>query len=348
VHAGHWANADLAAKAEGMVHGVVAPASASLESAAGAMHIAPQSATAAWSQAQSEAAYARSRVPLGAPVSHGHVLPPALASGERAFGVGPASGQSLKDAERNSLAKAALFPVDAPMGGGPQRLAPGYQPGRRPDAAHDRAAGTSAGAAGSGGSAADALVGDRMGEPLAPRVAEYRERRDALPAAVANARAAGNAAPPFGVSTQPGPSDAGGAGALLRSGYTAEQLVPDARVGRVAPGAHDAPPPPDRTFGVPSVRRDLPPPPVRGIADMRAFGDDAPIRTIIAPTANAATTSAPPMSAGEMEGLLAAAGVPLPPATFARLFAAAAAADALPGGKARLATLQKLRAAAGL
>jgi hypothetical protein len=328
-----------------MVHG--APPSASLESAADALRIAPQSATAAWHEAQAEAAYARSRVPLGAPVSHGHVLPPELASGQKAFGVGPASGQSLKDAEHNSLAKATLFPVDAPMGGGPERLAVGYQPGRRPDAAHDRAAGTDAGASG-GESAADALLGDRLGAPLAPRVAAYQERRDVKPAAVTAARAAGNAAPPFGVSTQPGPSDAGGAGALLRSGYTAEQLVPDARVGRVAPGAHEAPPPADRTFGVPSVRRDLPPPAVRGIADSRAFGDDAPIRSIIAPTANAATQSAPPMSASEMEGLLSAAGVPLPPAAFARLFAAAAAADALPGGKARLETLQKLRSAAGL
>jgi hypothetical protein len=106
--------------------------------------------------------------------------------------------------------------------------------------------------------------------------------------------------------------------------------------------------PADRTFGVPSVRRDLPPPAVRGIADSRAFGDDAPIRSIIAPTANAAAGAAPPMSAGEMESLMAAAGVALPRHIFERLFAAAAAADRLPDGKARLATLQRLRTAQGL
>ena len=319
-----------------MTHGVVHSSTDPSQTTAAAFRVAPASETAAWLQAQAEANYARNKIPLGAPVPLGFSLP---ADGRAAGGAGSLRAGPLGE---TGGARAALRPSDAAVAEarGPASREPGYQGGRMADdewakAVLPRDAVFGAPPTGaSGGTAADALAGDRSGASDSAR-----NPRKAAPTSTAAAVAASGAA--FGLPPQAGAERITDALKMSPEALAAA-AARDAEAARRAPA-------PQRNAGVPTFRTDVAPPAVRSVADNRAFGDDPPIGTLLSPTPSAAAAAAPPMRADEMAGLLAAAGVPLPSeALFAELFAAAAAADALPGGAtARLATFQKLRSARG-
>jgi hypothetical protein len=329
--AGHWGTADLAARAGGMTHGMQGATLDPLLTTAAALRIAPETDTAAWRQAQAEANYARSKVPIGAPVPRGFAVP---TDGRAAGGAGSLRAGPPGEA---GGARDALRPVDAAAAAsGPVRREPGYQGHRAPEAdwakaAQPRDAVFGAPRKGADETAADAMQGDRSG-------AEPPQRKTPPPSAAAAAAASGAA---FGLPPRAG------------SGSITDSLKMDpealaAAAARDAEAARRAPAP-ERNAGVPTFRTDIKQPALRSVADTRAFGDDPPIGTLVAPTASAAAAAAPPMRAGDMMGLLAAAGVPLPnEALFRDIFAAAAAADGLPGGAtARLTTFQKIRGARG-
>jgi hypothetical protein len=314
-----------------MTHGMQGATLDPLLTTAAALRIAPETDTAAWRQAQAEANYARSKVPIGAPVPRGFDVP---TDGRAAGGAGSLRAGPPGEA---GGARDALRPVDAAAAAsGPVRREPGFQGHRAPEAdwakaAQPRDAVFGAPRKGADETAADAMQGDRSG-------AEPPQRKMPPPSAAAAAAASGAA---FGLPPRAG------------SGSITDSLKMDpealaAAAARDAEAARRAPAP-ERNAGVPTFRTDIKQPALRSVADTRAFGDDPPIGTLVAPTASAAAAAAPPMRAGDMMGLLAAAGVPLPTeALFRDIFAAAAAADGLPGGAtARLTTFQKIRGARG-
>ena len=69
--------------------------------------------------------------------------------------------------------------------------------------------------------------------------------------------------------------------------YTAEEQQPDKDLGRsLKPGWRniaDGPGGPDRLFGVPSIRKDIPAPRLRGVADHQNYGDESGAETILYP-----------------------------------------------------------------
>lgn len=333
--------AAAAALVASMTHGKPSAAYDPLATAAAALAVNRDASEAQrWRLQQAEQVYASSRVPLGAPVSHG-TMPEGLAS-VVTFGL----GKSMPDDPHVAEAKEVLFPSTELSGAPVARLQPGYQTGReRVDWAGAVLSRESVFGAPSLKGAPDSAASAFAQPPPAigagaARVAAFHAKRDSTP------QPASAGGPAFGVATR-ADHDAIGAAQLLKgSGLTPEQLVPDARVGH---NSRLVEPPPEKTFGTPSRRSDIPPPAMRSIADGKSYGDDAPIATLLSPTPNALTAAAPPMARSEMATFYEACGLALPAHTFDELFARAAAADGLGDrDQARLATVQRLRLEAGL
>lgn len=343
-----------AARVRSVTHGVNSIVVDALNTAAAALTVdhGIVSDAARWRQEQAEAGYARSRVPLGVPKSHGVVLPPALASGAVAFGadIHGDHSRSIRDLLLEGSTAGVIFPTD-PVGPGVARLEPGYRAtkgavdwdkaasGLGPDAAF----GAQSARKNGGESVADAFKDPGpVSAVSAARVAAFKAKKAAAPVAAAVEALKDHA---FGVTSASG--DDVDAGQLVRGyGLTAEQVQPDARVGRSQAGA--APVPAEHAFGVPTVRRDLLPPTQRSMADTRSFGDDAPMSSLMSPSALDAFRT--PLTAAELADLLHATGLEIQPAhVFTALFNKAAQMDNLLGqDKVRVATFQKVRAQAGL
>lgn len=306
-----------AAKAADKVHGVRTAAVNVLDTAASALCIEDEglSDVARWRKEQVEQVYARSKVPLGAAKSHGVQLPPQLASGQLAFGACTQGAQQS--------AKDVIWPQDTAPAAPIARLEPGYRANQgavdwsraavQPDAGFGSKPGTRE-------SAADAFRDPMpVSTASAARVADFKQRRASM--------LAGAVQPP--VSKQQTADDGIDAGALLRGcGLTAEQVQPDANVGRAVHSISPPPVGPNHVFGVATVRGEL-----------------APISTLISPGALDAFIE--PLSASELADVLSACGLSLPQHTFDSLFAKAAQMDNLLGGDTvRVATFQNVRSQA--
>ena len=179
---------------------------------AASLQLEPVGEAQQWRKAQAESSYASARVPVAAPVLRGHVLPPALASGQAAFGAPPAAaGESAVN---------LVFAKGAAPSLPPPARAVGYQKGRLDDAAW---AATAVGSRGAvfGAPASSSLGGS--GPPLTAAAAFAPPpplHPPSAGAARAAAAAAARAAPPPGVA------------ALLSSGVPFG--VPCARDGQTA------------------------------------------------------------------------------------------------------------------
>jgi hypothetical protein len=290
-----------------------------LDTAASALYIEDEglSDVARWRKEQAEQVYARSKVPLGAAKSHGVQQ---LASGQLAFGACTQGAQQS--------AKEVIWPQDTAPAAPIARLEPGYRANQgavdwsravvQPDAGFGGVK-----ARGTRESAADAFRDPMpVSTASAARVADFKQRRASM--------LAGAVLPPA-VSKQQTADDGVDAGALLRGcGLTAEQVQPDANVGRAVHSISPPPVGPNHVFGVATVRGEL-----------------APISTLISPGALDAFIE--PLSASELADVLSACGLSLPQHTFDSLFAKAAQMDNLLGGDTvRVATFQNVRSQACL
>ena len=343
--------AAAAARVRGVTHGVKSGVVDALNTVAAALSVdhGIVSDAARWRQEQAEAGCARNKVPLGAPRSHGVVLPPALASGAVAFGadIHGDHSRSIRELLLEGSTAGVIFPTE-PVAPGVARLEPGF---RATKGAVDWAKSAQGPDAAFGASSRknDAeSVADAFQDPApvsavsAARVAAFKAKKAAAPVAAAVEALKGHT---FGVASAT--SDDVGAGQLVRGyGLTPEQVQPDNRVGHSQAGA--APVPESHSFGVPTVRRDLAPPKQRSMSDTRSFGDDAPMASLMSPSALEAFRT--PLTAAELADVLRATGLEIhPPHVYQALFAKAAQMDNLLGqDKCRVATFQKVRASAGL
>jgi len=273
-----------------------------------------------WRKEQAEQVYTLGKVPLGAAKSHGVQLPPQLASGQLAFGAGRHGVQQS--------AKDVIWPQGTAPAAPIARLEPGY---RANQGAVDWSRAAVQPDAGFGGvkarstrdSAADAFRDPMPVSTASPaRVADFKQRRASMLAGAVSKQ-------PPAVSKQLTADDGVDAGALLRGcGLTAEQVQPDANVGRAVHSIGPPPVGPNHVFGVATVRGEL-----------------APISTLISPGALDAFIE--PLSASELADVLSACGLSLPQHTFDSLFAKAAQMDNLLGGDTvRVATFQNVRSQA--
>lgn len=84
----------------------------------------------------------------------------------------------------------------------------------------------------------------------------------------------------FGLPSQRGPE---WGTAECMGNYTAEEQQPDKDLGRsLKPGWRNIAPP-DRMFGVPSIRKDIPAPQMKSVADHQNYGDESGAETLLYP-----------------------------------------------------------------
>lgn len=136
---------------------------------------------------------------------------------------------------------------------------------------------------------------------------------------------------------------------LLRGGYPADEQQPDADLGKsIRPGFRNIAPE-GRTFGVPSVRTDLPlPQGARSVANATNYGNEPDVMQLICPPKSAQRgigndMYVVPRAKGELKALVAAAGISVSDSEFETLFDASAAADGRTAEHASLGTFMKLR-----
>jgi hypothetical protein len=86
----------------------------------------------------------------------------------------------------------------------------------------------------------------------------------------------------FGIGS--GTGDAWGTAECLRGDFTEEEQLPDADLGKATrPGFRNAAIDPDRVFGIPSLRTDVPPRSF-SLAEPQNFGQDAPLKDLVNPS----------------------------------------------------------------
>lgn len=201
-------------------------------------------------------------------------------------------------------AKAALSSVNAEAQP-PAHRQPGYQGARYSDADWAHSA-----------QPRDATFGQT--KAVAAETAASVMAAAAVPPEAPVARAPVDPSRTFGVST-----------AVSESALASLRMDPEVLAAAAAADARAAarkPPPPSTAFGASPAR-----------------SSDAPIASLVAPTAQAALALEPPLGIADMDALLRRAGCAFASAAeFEALFARAAAQDGLVG-KARLSTVQALR-----
>ncbi|CAE7931826.1 Efhb [Symbiodinium sp. KB8] len=107
---------------------------------------------------------------------------------------------------------------------------------------------------------------DQVGKPRALGLAAYKR------------------APPDSFGRPPASGDTWGAAECLRGDFTEEEMMPDADLGKATrPGFRNTTTDPDRVFGIPSLRTDVPPRNF-SIAEPQNFGQDAPLKSLVNPS----------------------------------------------------------------
>lgn len=107
---------------------------------------------------------------------------------------------------------------------------------------------------------------DQVGKPRALGLAAYKQ------------------APPESFGRPPASGGAWGTAECLRGDFTAEETMPDADLGKATrPGFRNTTTDPDRVFGIPSLRTDVPPRNF-SMAEPQNFGQDAPLKTLVNPS----------------------------------------------------------------
>lgn len=133
---------------------------------------------------------------------------------------------------------------------------------------------------------------------------------------------------------------------LLKGEYGPADQEPDADLGKsLRPGYRNTAPE-DKTFGVPSVRTDLPLPKSRGIADNQNYGQEPTTSSLLFPSpwADRGLTDevmTRPLERAEVADLVAASGVQVDPESFDRVFSAAC----LPDGRCSVGAFLNMRRA---
>jgi len=318
----------------------------------------PEGELERWKYEQAERVYAsRRREPLGERFTRGHVLPEGLGT-ETPFGV-PANALALQamgqvrqamegmGGEETDEARALYRRTHAHFAPGEQRKR-GYDWGDRdpraevfgrPTPVHDEAeiARILSHADGAGVTVVPATLADfraaRADELGRVRTCGFGDR-------AVSAEAAGIPSSRF---------DDAGVEALLKGIGGTGDVRPDADLGRsLRPGYRNVPRDGDdgRSFGVPSVRTDLPAPRSVSVANATNFGNEPDAASLVFPSAGAERgvgdqVMSRAVDADEIRGLVAAAGVEMDDETVAEVFARAAT-----DGKCRL--TQFLRAKAAL
>lgn len=263
-------------------------------------------------RAHGERAYlSTTREPLGKGRVHSGDLPPRVTQPGYAFGMKSASSESAKPLLYPDVANAAAG-GDGSGGGGdggdaafPERTAryrgtsgPGEQRTRGYDwgktSIHNprthRFGKVDKGALRDGEGAAIALNPARDPAARAPaviakRVADYRNVAvDHLGRVKSLGR--GDAAPPseaFGASIVP--ADEWTAGDCIRGQYSLEDQLPDADLGKsVSKGYRNFTADPNRRFGVPTIRSDIPAKAKASVADHQNYGNDADAASLLHPS----------------------------------------------------------------
>ena len=119
----------------------------------------------------------------------------------------------------------------------------------------------------------------------------------------------------YGVPSQRMPE--WGAGKCIQGEYGVDEQAPDVDLGTtLRPGHRNIPSRPEdteRSYGTPTVRRDIAPPEKKSIADNRNFGEK-PASALVNPSRFAAYGAAEedfllPMAKADLQGVVAAAGI---------------------------------------
>ncbi|TYZ61125.1 hypothetical protein PybrP1_007856 [[Pythium] brassicae (nom. inval.)] len=244
--------------------------------------------------AKSEANYAsHKREPLGKSYTRGHVLPANMQKPEFAFGVSGTFGDSARE---------LLYPSTTLNNKQDEELykrshgsvAPGEQKNReyRWEAAKIDPGrfrfGVKTNAVGAEGLGASACLNPEMDETqqrpgvTAKQVEDMRSTYDQLGKA-RHLGASSSNLPPDHIFGAPLKKDPGCAWDCIQGSYSADEQQPDADLGRPANYGWKNASTETRSFGVPSIRVDIPAPSRRSIADAQNYGDDSRAKDLLYP-----------------------------------------------------------------
>lgn len=244
--------------------------------------------------AKSEANYAsHKREPLGKSYMRGHVLPANMQKPEFAFGISGTFGDSARE---------LLYPSTSMNNRQDEELyrrshgsvAPGEQKNREYqwDAAridpHKFRFGVKTNAVGAEGLGASACLNPEMDETLpragitAKQVEDLRNTYDHL-GKPRHLGASSSNLPADHIFGAPLKKDPGSAWDCIQGQYSADEQQPDADLGRPANYGWKNVSAETRSFGVPSIRSDIPLPGKRSIADGQNYGDDSSAKELLYP-----------------------------------------------------------------
>lgn len=244
--------------------------------------------------AKSEANYAsHKREPLGKSYMRGHVLPAHMQKPEFAFGVSGTFGDSARE---------LLYPSTVLNNKQDEELykrshgsvAPGEQKNReyqwnaaKLDPRKHRF-GVKTNAVGAEGLGASACLNPEMDESLsragisAKQVEDMRSTFDHL-GKPRHLGASSSNLPPDHIFGAPLKKDACTAWDCIQGQYSVDEQQPDADLGRPANYGWKNASAETRSFGVPSIRSDIPAPGKRSIADGQNYGDDSSAKELLYP-----------------------------------------------------------------
>lgn len=244
--------------------------------------------------AKSEANYSsHKREPLGKSYSRGHVLPANMQKPEFAFGISGTFGDSARE---------LLYPSTSLNNRQDEELykrshgsvAPGEQKNReyqwesaKIDPRKYRF-GVKSGAIGSEGLGASACLNPEMDDTLprsaiaAKQVEDMRSTHDHL-GRPRHLGASSSNLPPDHVFGAPLKKVAESTWDCIQGHYSAEEQQPDADLGRAVNYGWKNVSAETRSFGVPSIRSDIPLPSKRSIADGQNYGDDSNAKELLYP-----------------------------------------------------------------
>lgn len=244
--------------------------------------------------AKSEANYAsHKREPLGKSYTRGHVLPANMQKPEFAFGISGTFGDSARE---------LLYPSTSFNNRQDEELykrshgsvAPGeqknreYQWGAAKIDPHKYRFGVKTNAVGAEGLGASACLNPEMDETLprtgitAKQVEDLRSTYDHL-GKPRHLGASSSNLPPDHIFGAPLKKDPGSAWDCIQGQYSADEQQPDADLGRPANYGWKNTSAETRSFGVPSIRSDIPLPGKRSIADGQNYGDDSSAKELLYP-----------------------------------------------------------------
>lgn len=325
------------------------------ESAAHTMKQVPESAVAQWSLARKEEIYASSvREPLGAGYVRGFKLPEGAGT-TRPFGVVYGS----KELERTGQIKEVMTVTSAEEDASSHHLYvkshASYLPGEQRHRNYDW---TSSGVdpAEHRFGALDKQTGYRDGvkKALQPGLDEtmvqeakivsriYEDHKASSADILGKGRKLGSCPPlpadhSFGSSSvKKGSTAEPGVDQLIQGSYTEEQQQPDADLGKSLREGWRNVAPPERVFGVPSVRTDIPLPSSKSVANTRNYGNEPDAMQLLRPPKSVergvyAEDYLKLLSVEDMKGLVAEAGVNIQEEEFGSIFNMASEADGSEG-----------------